>query len=139
MAENKEDIIDYLYNSKSLALATVAEDNTPQLRSIGGYGVEGYNIYFATSKDSDKVIQIANNSNVVLLFQHEGQQAPKNVTLYGKAEALEGEEYQRAVEIIKKRRPQLPLSKDKVVYHIIPEKIKTLDFAVSPPTQVIEL
>lgn len=139
MAWEKKDIIDYIYNSKSLVLATVAEDNTPQLRSIGGYGVEEYNIYFATAKDSDKVAQIAGNPNVVLLFRQEGQQVPKNVSIYGKAEALEGEAYENAIEIIKKRRPQLPLNEDKVVYHIKPEKIKVLDFTATLPVQVVEL
>lgn len=139
MAWEKNDITTYLADSKSLVLATVSQDATPQVRSIGGYGVDGYDIYFATAKNSDKVAQISANPNVTLLFQHEGQQAPKNVTVYGTAEALQGEDYEKAAEIIKKRRPQLQITSDKNIYHIKANKVKILDFASENKIQVIEI
>lgn len=137
MAWEKNDITTYLTESKSLVLATVSQDVTPQLRSIGGYGVEDYDIYFATAKDSDKVAQISENPNVTLLFQHEDQQAPKNVTVYGTARKLQGEEYDKAAEIIRKRRPQAQINSDRNIYHVKTSKIKILDFTSDNKVQVI--
>ena len=129
MAESKA-IKDYIYENKSLVLATVDEAGNPQIRHIGGYTIDGKDILFSTGKDTDKTREIANNNNVALLFQHEGQQELKNVTLYGKARKLNNEETVEAVELIKKRRPQLRYTPEaNIIYRVESESVKVLDFS----------
>lgn len=139
MAQIKE-IEDYLKESKSLVLGTVDKDGAPQVRHLGGYGVDGVQVYFSTSKETAKVAQIAANPKVAAIFHHEGQTAPnfKNITLYGKAQLLTGDEYQKGIEIIKARRPQAKISPETSnIYRIETEKVKILDFA-NGPVQVLE-
>ncbi|MBP5598520.1 MAG: pyridoxamine 5'-phosphate oxidase family protein [Pseudobutyrivibrio sp.] len=129
MAESKA-IKDYIYENKSLVLATVDEAGNPQLRHIGGYTIDGKDILFSTGKDTDKTKEIANNNNVALLFQHEGQQELKNVTLYGKARKLDEEETKKAVDLIKIRRPQLRYTPEaNIIYRVESESVKVLDFS----------
>ncbi|MBE5918370.1 MAG: pyridoxamine 5'-phosphate oxidase family protein [Pseudobutyrivibrio ruminis] len=129
MAELKA-IKDYIYENKSLVLATVDEAGKPQIRHIGGYTIDGKDILFSTGKDTDKTREIANNNNVALLFQHEGQQALKNVTLYGKARKLDEEETKKAVDLIKIRRPQLRYTPEaNIIYRVESESVKVLDFS----------
>jgi pyridoxine/pyridoxamine 5'-phosphate oxidase len=129
MAESKA-IKDYIYENKSLVLATVDEAGNPQIRHIGGYTIDGKDILFSTGKDTDKTREIANNNNVALLFQHEGQQELKNVTLYGKARKLDEEETKKAVDLIKIRRPQLRYTPEaNIIYRVESESVKVLDFS----------
>ena len=129
MAESKA-IKDYIYENKSLVLATVDEAGNPQIRHIGGYTIDGKDILFSTGKDTDKTKEIANNNNVALLFQHEGQQELKNVTLYGKARKLDEEETKKAVDLIKIRRPQLRYTPEaNIIYRVESESVKVLDFS----------
>lgn len=129
MAELKA-IKDYIYENKSLVLATVDEAGKPQIRHIGGYTIDGKDILFSTGKDTDKTREIANNNNVALLFQHEGQQELKNVTLYGKARKLDEEETKKAVDLIKIRRPQLRYTPEaNIIYRVESESVKVLDFS----------
>jgi pyridoxine/pyridoxamine 5'-phosphate oxidase len=132
MAISKNDIEDYLKETKSVVLATVDKEGAPQVRHLGAYGVDGADVYLNTAADSEKVAQIKANPKVALLFHKEGQQIPnlKNITVYGEASILSGEEFDKAVDIIKKRRPQAQISRDvNVIIHVIPEKVKVLDFA----------
>ncbi|WP_406543958.1 pyridoxamine 5'-phosphate oxidase family protein [Pseudobutyrivibrio sp.] len=120
----------YLYDNKSLVLATVTEDTTPNLRHIGGYSIDGTDIVFQTSKGTEKTVDIKNISSVAAVFQHEGQQSLKNITVYGKANELSGDEVEKALELIKERRPQLNYNSEiNVIYKIHVERIKKLDFS----------
>lgn len=113
-----------------MVLATVDEAGNPQIRHIGGYTIDGKDILFSTGKDTDKTREIANNNNVALLFQHEGQQELKNVTLYGKARKLDEEETKKAVDLIKIRRPQLRYTPEaNIIYRVESESVKVLDFS----------
>lgn len=139
MAQRKE-IEDYLKTSKSLVLGTVDKDGNPQIRHLGGYGVDGIQVYISTSKESDKVKQIAQNPNVAAIFHHEGQTPPnlKNITLYGKAKLLTGDEFIKAIDIIKARRPQANVNPEtNNIYRIETEEVKILDFAQGP-VQVLQ-
>lgn len=132
MAITKSEIETYLNENKSLVLATVGLDGIPEVRHLGAYGVEGANVYFNTAANSGKIAQIQANSNVTVLFHHEGQLPPalKNVTVYGEAEILFGTEFERGVEIIKKRRPQAQINPEvNAVIRVNAKKIKLLDFA----------
>lgn len=138
MAIKAEDYKKYLVENKSLVLATVGEDQTPQVRHIGGYNLDGNDIVFLTGKDTTKTKEIAKNNHVTLLFQQEGQSAPKNITVYGVAEELIGEEAVSGAKLVTERRPQLTYDKEKnKVYRVKAEKIKVLDFASQEKIQNI--
>lgn len=123
-------IRDYLYENKSLVLATVDAEGGPQLRHIGAYNIEGKDIVFLTGATSDKTKQIAANNKVALLFQHEGQESPKNITIYGHARVLDPEEAKTASELIRKRRPHIQYDPEaNVIYKIETASVKVLDFS----------
>ena len=135
---NYKEIRDYIYDNKSLVLSTVDEVGKPQLRHIGGYTIDGTDILFQTRFDTDKTKEIANNNNVALLFQHEGQQSLKNVTIYGKAEKLDEVEAEQAANLIKERRPQLNYDPQvNVIFKVTTDSIKVLDFAAETKQLVI--
>ena len=135
---NFSEIKDYIYENKSLVLSTVDEVGNPQLRHIGGYSIDGKDIVFQTAKNTDKTKDIAHNNNVALLFQHEGQQAPKNVTIYGRAIALDEEDAKKAANLIKERRPQLNYNPEiNVIFKVETESVKILDFQADPKQVVV--
>lgn len=137
MADLKE-IKDYIYENKSLVLSTVDEIGNPQVRHIGGYAIDGKDIVFSTGKNTNKTKEIAANNNVALLFQHEGQTAPKNITVYGKAYQLDKAESEDAAKLIKERRPKLNFDpKINVIYKVEPESIKILDFTAEEKQVVV--
>lgn len=131
-------IKEYLYDNKSLVLSTVDEIGNPQVRHIGGYNIDGKDIVFQTGINTDKTKEIEHNNNVALLFQHEGQQAPKNVTIYGRARKLDRVEAEKAAELIKERRPQLNYDPHiNVIFKVETESIKILDFAAEKKQVVV--
>ncbi len=138
MSIDKEEIKVYLNNSKTLALATVNEAGEPDIRTLGGYGVSGLEVYFATAKESNKVKQLESNNEVAVLFQHENQTIPDfvNITLYGRALLAEGDELGTGRQVILNRRPQLSsVIHNHNIYKIKAERIKVLDFKASEPAQ----
>ncbi|SDB14698.1 Pyridoxamine 5'-phosphate oxidase [Pseudobutyrivibrio sp. YE44] len=131
---------DYLVENKSLVLATVTENCTPNLRHIGAYNVDGTDIVFQTKKDTAKATEINNNSNVAAIFQHEGQSGLKNITVYGQAELLELDKADKAVELIKERRPQFQYNSElNNIYKIRVQQIKKLDFSLDEKVQLIDV
>ncbi len=137
MSINKEEIKTYLKDSKTLSLATVNEAGEPDIRTLGGYGVSDFEIYFATAKESNKVKQLKNKNEVAVLFQHENQIIPEfvNVTLYGKAVLAEGEDFITGKQAILERRPQLStVIEGHNIYRLKTERIKVLDFKASTPS-----
>lgn len=137
MADIRE-IKKYIYENKSLVLSTVDEAGNPQLRHIGGYSIDGNDIVFQTGVNTDKTKEIAHNNNVALLFQHEGQQLPKNITIYGRATKLETGEALKAADLIKERRPQLNYDPQiNVIFKVETESIKILDFAADPKQEIV--
>lgn len=138
MAINNKEIQDYLNNSKSLVLATVNNAGEPDIRTLGGYGISEFEIYFATAKESNKVKQLDVNNEVAVLFQHENQVIPDflNITLYGKAVPVKGEDFAAGKAVIAKRRPQNAAAEQTHnIYRIKPERIKVLDFKASNPEE----
>lgn len=133
MAISEEKVKEYLRMSQTIILATTDLEGLPDIRTIGGFGVSGYEVYFSTSKNSNKVHQIAENNQVAVFFQHENQFISKyfNVTIYGHAEILtQKEDINHAREIIQNRSLSLKLGKDThYIYKVIPKKIKILDFS----------
>ena len=137
MAELQE-IKDYIYNNKSLVLSTVDQVGNPQLRHIGGYTIDGKDIIFQTGANTSKTKEIEGNSNVALLFQHEGQTAPKNITVYGRAHKLDESEAEKAATLIKERRPQLNYDPQvNVIFKVETESVKILDFTAEEKQIVV--
>ncbi len=139
MALTEKEIQEYLKENKSVVLATAGADSQPDLRSLGGYNFDGFTLYFSSSAKANKVAQIADNSRVSVLVQHEGQVIPdfKNVTVYGIAEKLAGEEYEAGKKIIQERRPNAEFDEAvKSIFRVIPNKIKVLDFSAKQEEQV---
>lgn len=138
MGWKREQIETYIKETRSLVLATVNQNGDPDLRSIGGYGIRDLNIYFATAKDSAKVAQIKEHQTVAALFLQEGQEKPKNITVYGTAKAVEADEAEEGIAVIKQRRPQFAYNeKTQLIYRITVEKIKILDFESETKTQIL--
>lgn len=140
MSVNNEQIKNYLNESKALILATVNNSGEPDIRTLGGYGVSEFEIYFATARESNKVKQLDNNHEVAILFQHENQVIPDflNITLYGEAVLTEGEGFSAGKEIISKRRPQIAATEETHnIYRVKTKKIKVLDFKASNPGERI--
>ena len=139
MALSIKEMQDYVYENKSLVLATVCPGGRPHVRHIGGYTIDGKDIYFNTTKGSTKTEDIAAQPRVALLFQHEGQQSLKNITFYGDASPLEGQDASNAAELIKKRRPQLQYNEEtNVIYKVDVDRIKILDFSAEEKQVVLE-
>ena len=127
----------YIYDNKSLVLSTVDEVGNPKLRHIGGYTIDGKDILFQTGAGTDKTKEIAGNNNVALLFQHEGQQAPKNVTIYGRAKKLENDEAEKASKLIKERRPQINYDPQvNVIFRVETDSVKVLDFTAEEKQKI---
>lgn len=140
MAWTKESAFEYAKEAKSAVFATVCTvTGNPRIRSVGGYGISGNDFYLNTAKDSAKVRQIQKNPGVTILFQHEGQASPKNVTFFGNAEILSDSDAEKAKEIIRFRRPQAVFDDTKVIVRVKVEKIKILDFQAEPKVQEIEI
>ena len=92
----RQDSIDYINATSWAELATVREDGTPVIRTIGAFALNegGTSIYFATFPNADKTQHIARNNRVSFFFQHEGQQLHefRNVELLGDTGKVTGEE-----------------------------------------------
>lgn len=133
MAASEEKIKEYLRMSQTIILATTDLEGLPDIRTIGGFGVSGYEVYFSTSTTSNKVHQIAKNNQVAVFFQHENQFISKyfNVTIYGQAELLtQKADINQAKDIIQNHSRGLKLGKDTHnIYKVRPSKIKILDFS----------
>lgn len=132
MALAEQEIQEYLKENKSVVLATTGEEGQPDLRSLGGYNFDGITLYFGTAVKSNKVNQIAHNSKVSVLVQHEGQVIPnyKNITIYGVAEKLSGAEYEAGKKKIQERRPNAIFDEEtKNIYKVTAKKVKILDFS----------
>lgn len=139
MALTTQEIEEYLKENKAVVLATTGEEGQPDLRTLGGYNFDGYTLYFGSAATANKVNQIANNSKVSVLVQHEGQVIPnyKNITLYGVAEKLTGLEYEKGKKIIQERRPNAEFDENvKSIFKVTPKKIKVLDFSVKSEDKV---
>ena len=139
MALNEKEIQNYLKENKSVVLATTGADGQPDLRSLGGYNFDGFTLYFGTSAKTNKVKQIADNSKVSVLVQHEGQVIPnfKNVTIYGVAKKLSGTEYEAGKKIIQERRPNAEFDENvKSIFKVVPGSIKVLDFTAKQEEQI---
>lgn len=132
MAVSEEKIKEYLKSNQRIVLATVNTEGSPDIRILGGYGVDGYTIYFSTTKTSNKNLQLNENKNTAVLFQHDNQFISKyfNVTIYGEAVLLGNDlEFEKGRDSILNKNPNIKITtKTHNIYKIIPKNLKVLDF-----------
>lgn len=148
MSIDKNFIEEYLTNTKYIVLATVDDENTPALRTLGAFGVDSYTTYFSTAEGAEKVEQIKHNTNVSVFFQHENQELASfiNVAIKGKAAKVTDEaEVIKAIEVIGKRNPRFKerIEKDglgsNVIFRVHPSELKILDFKKGPGAKGVEV
>lgn len=140
MSWNVEKAIEYAKEAKAAVFATVAVENgNPQVRYVGGYGIDENSFYLNTGKESEKVRQLLAKPDVAIIFQHEAQDSLKNVTFYGKASIVSADGLEKAKEIIKVRRPQAAFDETKVIVRVDIKSIKVLDFGEEVKVQEFEL
>ena len=148
MSIDKSLISQYLNGTKFIVLATVNDDQTPVLRSLGSFVADGLTTYFSTNKNSAKVNHIKSNPKVSILFQHENQELPSfvNVSISGKANELtESEELAKAIQLIGTRNPKFreraekgELS-DNVFFRVEPQEVKVLDFGKGAGSEAVQV
>ena len=76
---------------------------------------------------------------MALIFQHGHQDGLKNVTLYGKARIVTGQERSEGEAVIHDRRPQAVFDETKAVIAVQVERIKVLDFSETPQVQLFDI
>ncbi len=132
MSASEQKIKEYLRANQRIILATTDGEGNPDVRILGGYGMEEYTVYFSTTKNSSKNNQLSENKNTAVLFQHDNQYISRyfNVTLYGEAVLLDkSSEYEKGKDIIVNKNPNIKITKETHnIYKIIPQKLKVLDF-----------
>lgn len=146
----RQEIVDYMEQTQWAELATVREDGTPVIRTMGAFAIDrgGASICFATMPGAAKTRQIASNSRVSFFFQHEGQDFPtfRNVEVLGDAARITAEaDIRRAAEMISARSPFVRdlIEKNGLgtfeFYGIRGSEIKYLDFSKGVGPQAVEV
>jgi len=145
MALTMNQIEDYLKRTKKILLATVTEDNKPDVRILGAIATEGIRLYFSTLENARKVKQIAINSDTAVYFEAPDQKFPNyiNVTVYGKARKVtDKREIEKAILLIKENIPHFELTDEKIIYAVEPEQIKVYNSSaelVQDRVQIIDV
>ncbi|BCG58582.1 pyridoxamine 5'-phosphate oxidase family protein [Paenibacillus sp. URB8-2] len=146
--EARNQIVKYLNDTRFVVLATVNNDQSPVLRSLGSFVADGYTIYFSTHKNSKKVEQIQENPKIVLFFQHENQELSSfvNISVHGTAEAIADQaEIDRAIQQLGSRNPRFKeraekgLLQDTVFYKVNARELKVLDFSKGSGAGAVEV
>lgn len=135
--------------TKPLIVNTIGLDGYPNTRIFYSHANDGYEIYFSSQAQAEKVREIAANPRVSAYYENTAQDISgwKNVVVYGDAQPLDAgsAEYARAVALISEHSPvfaeraqegQLAAS---VLFKITPKRVKVLDFAAEPRVEVFEL
>ncbi len=148
MSIKKDELNEYFNNTRFIVLATVNGEQEPIQRSLGSFAAQDLTVYFSTHKATAKVEQIKQNSNVSILFQHEGQELPsfRNAVVVGTAKQITvREELDKAIELLGNRSPRFrdralkgELS-DNAFYRVEPSQIKVVDFAKGAGANSVEV
>jgi general stress protein 26/predicted MFS family arabinose efflux permease len=138
MALERQQVPQYLNDTRFIILSTVGPANSPATRALGSFAADGLTVYFSTGRTSDKVGQIAANPNVSILFQHERQEVASfaNVEIRGVAEVLACEEERaKAIRLISLRNPRFKERAEKgelggnALLRVTPKQVKVVDFS----------
>lgn len=133
----KQDVVTYVDKTRFAVLAYVRNDAAPLLRSMGSFVPSGLDLYFSTRKDAAKVKEIADNSRISFLFEHDNQELNqwKSVLLIGDAVRVDsGEEFTKAVDLLSSRNPRFKERVDKgelahtQIFKLKSEEVEYLDY-----------
>ena len=133
----KQDVVTYVDKTRFAVLAYVRNDAAPLLRSMGSFVPSGLDLYFSTRKDAAKVKEIADNSRISFLFEHDNQELNQwqSVLLIGDAVKVDsGEELNKAVELLSNRNPRFRERVDKgelaltQIFKLKTEEVEYLDY-----------
>ena len=109
-ATTKDEILQYILESKYAALSYVRQDLAPVTRAMGSFAPLGNDLFFSTGKDTAKVREIAHNRRVSFYFEHDNQAAEtwKSVLLIGDAHEVHsgGAEYDAAIQRLSAKSPR---------------------------------
>ncbi len=107
---NKNEIQNYIVDSKYALLTYVRSDLSPISRTIGSYAPDGENLFFSTGKESAKVDEIEKNKRVSFFFEHDNQtpESWKSLLLIGDAEPLTvgSNDYAKAIDRLGAKSPR---------------------------------
>jgi uncharacterized protein len=143
MSDTKTDAISYIGKSSYALLITVGEENRPGVRYVGPFVNRGLDIYFMTSKDSQKVKHITMNPFVSLHFQNQDKalEGINSVTVSGKASRVpEGNEFNSVLEELGRKSPGFKKWVDKegfntwTIYKLTAGTLQHTDFSKSKKT-----
>jgi len=146
--DKKDKVVEYLNQTKWIILATVDDNQTPVLRTLGSFAVDGFNVYFSTGNNTAKVNQIELNPKVSVFFQHENQELPSyiNVSVTGKANKVTTEEeLNKVITLLSNRNPKFKERVEKgeignsVFYRVAPKEVKLLDFSKGKGPEAVEV
>ncbi|WP_010235457.1 pyridoxamine 5'-phosphate oxidase family protein [Clostridium arbusti] len=141
MSEVSNEAIKYIEQSKLAWLVTVGENKRPYIRPMGAFSNDGLDLYFLTSKKTEKVKHIKENPVVTFYFENPNQSYEifKSLSLSGKAiEVLDESEFKKAVDGISIRYPLIKENvengniKESSIYKITADFIKFADYSKTP-------
>lgn len=146
----RQEIIDYIDATPLGELATVRQDGTPVIRTIGAFALDkgGTSVYFATFPGAEKSRQIGANKRVSFFFQQEGQELLgfRNAEILGDAVKVGDEgEALRVAGLISARSPFVKdlIEKNGVgafeYYEVKGSELKFLDYSKGIGPQGIEV
>ncbi len=133
----KEEVVNYIDQSRFAVLAYVRNDGAPVLRSMGSFVPYEQDIYFSTRKEAAKVKDIVERGRISFFFEHDGQELSqwKNVLLLGDAVKIDGgPELDQAVELLGNRNPRFKerVAKGELpntqIFRLSTEEIEFLDY-----------
>ncbi|BBB89529.1 MAG TPA: pyridoxamine 5'-phosphate oxidase family protein [Methylomusa anaerophila] len=137
----KQEVLNYITETRFAILSYVREDNVPVLRSMGSFVPSGLDIYFSTKKSAAKVQGIEKNKQVSFFFEHDNQTLDswKSVLLIGEAAQVEQEsELNKAVALLSDRSPRF---KERIangdlpntaIFKITAREVEYLDYSKGP-------
>lgn len=135
--ENLTEILKYIQESSYAILNYVRSDLTPVSRAMGSFSPDGDDLFFSTSKDSSKVLEIKKNKRVSFYFEHDNQSPEiwRSVLLIGDAEPVKvgTDDYEKAIDRLAAKSPRFKERVAKgdlgnaVIYKIITNEFQYTD------------
>ncbi len=118
---------------RTMAVATLRPDGWPQT-TIVGYVHDGFDIYFAVSRDSQKLTNILRDPRVSLALGHQLPQALRGLSIAGRAVELnETAEIERLNRLMHDKypgeSPLAPRERSTAVLRVTPEVLSVIDVA----------
>lgn len=138
----KPTILDILAENRFMVVATVRPDGWPQA-TVVGYAQDDLKLYFAVSRESQKLANIAREPRVSIALGHEGGEWIRGLSMAAFAiEVRDLHEIDRVNQLIRERHPDVstfaPRSANAALLRATPVLISVIDLSTGPgqPTLV---